>query len=274
MNKKIFNLNFLLILIIIILLAFIWVIYYKNNGNFSNNSNIIVGSNDNQKPVFLPWKQDSFTWTNINTWVYTKEVLSNKDLTSLKIPKDYKLGDDLNNFESVFNWVRWNTDEFFYKIWRQNLYLDWNDVEISKLISCVNAKSDKSSLSWISLKICDWKNIFDKQDNTNYYMIKYQLINFPKILNNNSFDCWVFTKNMFNYPENDEIEDENNKLNNKLNNYFICNKLKNNKYDFVRNSYNFRVALESNKCEILEDKSLEKLCIEGLKNYSKTLWIK
>jgi len=96
MNKKIFNLNFLLILIIIILLAFIWVIYYKNNGNFSNN-----------------------------TWVYTKEVLSNKDLTSLKIPKDYKLGDDLNNFESVFNWVRWNTDEFFYKIWRQNLYLDW-----------------------------------------------------------------------------------------------------------------------------------------------------
>ena len=200
----------------------------------------------------------------------TKKEVTKENFYSLEIPNDYNIENRdlillkkmLDNDHEFFKSE--NSDLDFFNISRDYLFWDnYSEWKLDNLIACIwSGVSNSDTLSWDYKSICEWKNVYIKESDTNFFHIKDKLNKYKDIVDWKDVSCEYFLSDIYDYPS-----DQINYV--RKTDYISCKKLKNIKgYSIKEELFYYTRALEIGKCEFLNDKNLIKLCNEELERNS------
>lgn len=189
---------------------------------------------------------------------------SDKDkFFSIQIPSDYFVPQDIRGFQWVLLGDKSLVEsQDYYKTWRQMLFWEWNNADVSLLQQCVVQSTGALNIpnnSFFS-EICHGKNKYNTEEKTNFAHIKNQMKLLMQAKNNEKFSCWEFFSYEFDFPIAKRGESWNSQLNALEMDIFSCKMIKDPKFDVKTTYFHYDKAVDFYKCLYIEDTDVKKLC--------------
>jgi len=240
----------------------------ETNETVSNNDDGVTPSDDSvtvESPSESKWSE-SQTPTEEQTAfvpdVFVEDAGPDPELTkgefydlevdnTLIVDTDTVLG--IGIFANDITAAKGNTaDEETFHIWRDFLFWESNLSESDAFAKCLETGSTQG-LTGVYKTICEWKDEYISDQNTNYAKIKDLFLVAKKAKETSSDnECRTLLTSDYKWSG---LSAE------KLNGYLFCQKVANgDSFDIKDNYFFFHKAVEIEKCEFLKDENLTKLC--------------
>ena len=285
-NKKkiIFALIFSVLLGLLFVFIKVWMVSNVNNQGNTTVQRQDIENNDNSNSGVIEKTSssgmtDSGVLTNTGignniitgSWIMLATWITDKDqFNAIQIPDKVDMNADILGFLAVMNNDKWNETDDFYKIWRKALLNEGSDINVNALLDCIDGKIPFTQLDGLYKEICEGKNKYIPDEDTNFAHIKDQLNLFRKIKENKNFDCTVFLKKKYEYPLVNKITDSVNILRTNIEtDVFVCSQIKDATFNIQKEYFLYKQAFVIGKCEYLDNKVLIQLCNEAM-TYKKT----
>lgn len=184
---------------------------------------------------------------------------TSENLYNTPVREGFELAGDVSMFSEMFennkNYFVEIDDLLYFNLWRDLMFGENNsNWDLTKLVDCINWGTDKDTLDSFSSQICEWKNIYNVEEDSNFFHIQDTIVKFKDINEGKNISCEYFLDWKYKFPVRETHY-------RKLEDYLICNKIKNpTSYSLEKNYFYFIKAYETNNCSLLEDTILQKLC--------------